>query len=150
MDEKTARSVYFCFLLTLHSPSVLKLDTTASSETSASLYQNLRRYMEDCNFQISWILLPQSLPDILSTSVSDWIKAVNLKGNETCLDLFSIPSNNSRLMYAEQEVCCDGNPTPIVSSISPLAGILQLDVLKGSQEKRSHYDLMFLWPCIII
>lgn len=46
-----------------------------------------------------------------------------------CLDLFSSPLNNSRLLYAEQEVSCDGNPTPIVSSISPLAGILQLGVI---------------------
>ena len=84
------------------------------------------------------ILLPYSLPDILGTSVSDWVKVANLKGNESCPDLFSSPSNNSRLLYAEKEVCCDGNPTPIVSSISPLAGILQLGVMKGSREKQSH------------
>ena len=129
MEEKTARTVCFCFLLALHSPSVLKLDTTVSSETSVPVYQNIRRYMQDCNFQVFWILLPQSLPDILSTSLSDWVKVVNLKGNEMCLDLFSSPLNNSRLLYAEQEVSCDGNPTPIVSSISPLAGILQLGVI---------------------
>jgi hypothetical protein len=129
MEEKAARSVYFCFLLALHSPSVLKLDTTISSETSAPVYQNIRRYMQDCNFQILWILLPQSLPDILSTSVADWVKVVNLKINEMCLDLFSSPSNNSRLLYTEQGACCDGNPTPTVSSISPLADILQLGVI---------------------
>jgi len=70
--------------------------------------------------------------------VSDWVKVVNLKGNESCPDLFSSPSNNSLLLYAEQEVCCDGNTTPIVSSISPLAGILQLVIMKGSRQKLSH------------
>ena len=71
-------------------------------------------------------------------SVSGCIKVVNPKGNEMCLDLFNSPSNNSCLFYAEQEACCVGNPTPIVSSISPLPGILQLSVMKGSREKLSH------------
>jgi hypothetical protein len=43
MEEKMARAVYSCFLLALHSPSVLKLATTVSSETSAPVYQNIRR-----------------------------------------------------------------------------------------------------------
>ena len=47
MEEKMARAVYFCFLLALHSPSVLKLYTTVSSETSAPVYQNIQRYMQD-------------------------------------------------------------------------------------------------------
>ena len=47
MEEKMERAVYFCFLLALHSPSVLKLDTTVSSETSAPVYQNIQRYMQD-------------------------------------------------------------------------------------------------------
>jgi len=83
-------------------------------------------------------MLPYSLPDILNTSVTDWIKVVNLKGNEMCSDLFSSPSNYSGLLYAEREVCCDGNPTPIVSSISPLVGILQLVVMEGSRQKLRH------------
>jgi hypothetical protein len=66
------------------------------------------------------------------------VKVVNLKGNMMCLDLFSGPSNNSRLFHAEREACCVGNPTPIVSSVSPLAGILQLRVMKGSRDKLNH------------
>jgi hypothetical protein len=48
MEEKRARTVYICLLLDLHSPSVLKLDTTVFSEMSAPVYQNIRRYMQDC------------------------------------------------------------------------------------------------------
>ena len=51
MEEKKVPKVYFCFLLALHSTTVLKLDTNVSSETSAPGYQNIRRYMQDFNFQ---------------------------------------------------------------------------------------------------
>jgi hypothetical protein len=60
-----------------------------------------------------------------------------------CLLLFKNLSQNCRLCCAEQRAPCANNPpTPplpfLVYFISPLAGILQLNVIKESEEQQTN------------